>query len=277
MFMWLYNQTGIETQERSAAHSLGIALHEARNRNQVTRTQRALISATARASLNAANPYARRLWAREFCKAIEAHFALDESKPYPDKELSFITIADMAGWTPRNHYDTDLEEIIDHLRSGLQGLDYAGFVEPGLYVNLAPGVRFKAKSGVSWHCHVFSWTDREIIQARVKQLCSSAQFLPIADGVDAAHQQRATPERLPSLIRYAAKSPRAVYRIYKDEFESSNGEVLLGFRQSKTRNLRPGERIILMQHLVRTNLDQLTIAGGEGVQILKAMNAGVQD
>jgi hypothetical protein len=71
------------------------------------------------------------------------------------------------------------------------------------------------------------------------------------------------------------KSPRSAYRLSRLEEKGPDGEVqtdisgqpLTSYMQGKS-ELRPGERISLFHALKDHYLDQLAVAGGEGVGLL---------
>jgi hypothetical protein len=54
---------------------------------------------------------------------------------------------------------------------------------------------------------------------------------------------------------------------------TADGEIVLQFKQ-KTSDLRPGERLTLLQLMQDMYLDRLALAGGEGAAILRLVNDG---
>jgi hypothetical protein len=75
----------------------------------------------------------------------------------------------------------------------------------------------------------------------------------------------------PPLIKSASpggKAPRKAYRLYRVERITPDGEIVLRFKQ-KTSDLRPGDRLTLLQLMQDMYLDQLAVAGGQGVDILR--------
>jgi hypothetical protein len=99
-------------------------------------------------------------------------------------------------------------------------------------------------------------------------------LLPIADGLPAAHQKRISKGKLADKFCYMLKAPRKAYRLFKYEQITTDGEILLRFKQCKD-DLRPGERLTLFRLLQDMYLDQLAVAGGEGAEILRRVKRRV--
>jgi hypothetical protein len=119
-------------------------------------------------------------------------------------------------------------------------------VEPGLYVNVAPGIVWPNKKGVSWHLHAISWGEtRAQIKKRFCRLNRDGSYVSLLASQRGADQQEILDGCLPKnractfladKLRYLLKSPKKAYRIYRTERMISEGELVPCFRQRKRRS-----------------------------------------
>jgi hypothetical protein len=93
-------------------------------------------------------------------------------------------------------------------------------------------------------------------------------YLPVADGLAAAHQKRIPKGQLADKFRCVLKAPRKAYRLYRVEWITPDREVVARFKQ-KTSDLRPGERLMLFRFMADMYLDNLALAGGQAADILR--------
>jgi hypothetical protein len=122
-----------------------------------------------------------------------------------------------------------------------------------------------ARSEIS--SHVLAWGEtREEMKQRIRRL--NRKLLPIGDGLAPAHQKCISKGKLASKIGYMLKAPQNGYRVFKGKRVIGDGQVISCFIQKKC-NLRPGERLTLFQLMKDMRLDELTVAGGEGKDILR--------
>jgi hypothetical protein len=150
-----------------------------------------------------------------------------------------------------------------------------GMIEPAYYVNVCEGARIYGRRMVSWHLHLIAWGEsKSAIRTRIERLNEDGILLPIADGLAAAHQKRISTGYLASKLAYMLKAPRKAYRLFKYEHVTSDGEIVLRFKQKKD-DLRPGERLTLFRLMQDSYLDQLSLAGGEGTGILRRIKRQV--
>ena len=82
----------------------------------------------------------------------------------------------------------------------------------------------------------------------------------------AAHWKQVERGKFGKKICYLAKSPRKEYSIGKYAEAGKDGEPR--YKHNK-RDIRPGTRVKLFHLMESLYLDQLTMAGGEGVELLK--------
>jgi hypothetical protein len=142
-------------------------------------------------------------------------------------------------------------------------------LEPAYYVNVCEGTHVHDRRMVSWHLHMIAWGESgKKLEKRIERLNEQRILLPIADGLAAAHQKRISKGKLPSKIGYVLKAPKKAYRLCKWEFMTIDGEAISKFKQKKS-DFRPGERVTVFRLMQEMYLDQLAVAGGEGVAILR--------
>ena len=266
--MWSNRPQGVYPQERRAAGKLMQAFEEARNRHTISRGDRLLVRGAASSDLNAANPFARIRWGNALWAEFVAYFNLAEGRPYPKVPLFWVTLADIGCFTAHDAKHISIAPFAIHLRAGLGGLSYVGMFDPAFYVNIAPGTNFAEHRGVNWHLHLFAWGEsQKDFKARVAAMnASTDNYRPIVPGGQGAHYNNVTAETFAIKFRYMNKTPRKAYRVGRAELRGSEGEVDFKFKQNKI-DLRPGERITLFHLLKGLRLDELTVAGGEGVAL----------
>jgi hypothetical protein len=104
------------------------------------------------------------------------------------------------------------------------------------------------------------------MKERIERL--NRKLLPIGDGLAPAHQKCISKGKLASKIGYMLKAPQNGYRVFKGKRIIGDGQVISCFVQKKC-SLRPGERLTVFQLMKDLHLDELTVAGGEGKDILR--------
>lgn len=275
---WLFNQVvrrGYLTQERTADVRLRRALEEARNRATVSRADRQLLASPNRIYLLAVNVHARIAWARAFCREFSRVFALGPGRIYPDQQLYWVTLVDVGCITPHDAQGVDAGRFISLLRVALQGMSYIGMLDVAYYTNLTEGARYKNRRAMSWHIHLICWGKTyDEMQAWEKDLNRPGSgFKAVAEGLRVAKVKRiprspAVMNHLADKIRYMLKAPKDAYRLGKRERVTGDGEIVYRFK-SNSSPLRPGERIRVLHATKHLYLDQMSLAGGEGVQILR--------
>ena len=173
-------------------------------------------------ALVAVNRDARIKWGQAVCQEFGDYFNLDEDRPYPDKQLFFVTLADRGCFTSVDDREVDVAQFIKHLRPGLQGLSYIGMLEPAYYVNIIPTAFFSHRRALFWHIHAICWGETaHQISDRIEALNTlSKRYRPIAQGIPAAHHKRILDPHQPTYhlavkFGYMLKSPRKAYRLYR--------------------------------------------------------------
>jgi hypothetical protein len=157
-------------------------------------------------------------------------------------------------------------------------MNYVGMVEPGLYVNVAPGTVWTNKKAVTWHLHAICWGEnRRQIKKRFARLNRDGWYVALLSSQRGADQKEILDVCLPKnrartfladKLRYLLKSSRKAYRIYKTERMTPDGELVPCFRQRKS-ELRKGDRITLFHLMKDLSLPELAAAGGDGTDMMR--------
>jgi hypothetical protein len=219
--------------------------------------------------LSAVSATGRIKWAQAVCHEFSEFFELGPTRPKPNQPMFLVTLCDRRCCTSHQEREIDIPGFLRLLRCGLRGLSYLGMLQPAYYVNICQGVYLSGKRTVSWHVHVICWgISPKEIKRRIERLNATAVYLPIGDGLAAAHQKRIPKGQLADKFRYILKAPRKAYRLYRVERVTPDGEIVLRFKQ-RTSDLRPGERLTLLRLMKDMYLDKLAVAGGQGAHILR--------
>jgi hypothetical protein len=276
--MSLFTQSALLNQEYHLNNELKLAFEKSRKRHTITQQDLDLLDPCSQLDLCCINHSARIRWSKAFCKEFEQFFELGPKHQYPDQPLFFVTLTDVSCTTDHDAPWVDIDKFKRKLQSGLRGLNYVGMVEPGLYVNVAPGTRWSKKKAVSWHLHAICWGEsRREMKRRFRRLNRQGCCLSIMESQRGADQKEIVDERLPKnrnrtfladKLRYLLKSPKNAYRIYKTERVTLDGECVPCFRQRKS-ELRKGDRITLFHLMKGLHLDELAAAGGEGTDMMR--------
>jgi hypothetical protein len=275
--MSLFSKSELLHQEYQSNKDLTLAFEKSRRKHTITQQDRKLTDPCSALKLYSVNYFSRIRWSRAFCKEFEMFFDLDDQDTYPDQPLFFVTLTDVSCTTDHDASSINIRKFKRKLQAGLKGLHYVGMVEPGLYVNVAPGTRWSNKKAVSWHLHAICWgQNRRQIKKRFCRLNRHGWYLSILASQRGADQKEILDARLPNRdrtflaekLRYLLKSPQKAYRIYKTERMTPDGELVPCLRQRKS-ELRKGDRITLFHLLKGLHFPELAAAGGEGTDIMR--------
>jgi hypothetical protein len=261
---------GLAAQERIAAKKLLEAFEKSSSRRPITFLDRQIIRPSEASELNAANPYARIVVGNALWSEFSKFFDLSESQPIPLVLMYWLTLVDIGCMTALDATNINVAGMIRHLRFGLEDLSYIGVMDPGLYANIQPGTNFSSRTGVNWHLHLFAWgKEPKAMKRWVKRMNKSRDnYRPIVprpqgNGFDC---RRITEENIARRFQYMCKTPRKAYRINVKKRTDAEGRTKVKYISSKSL-LRPGEHVTLFHLLKKFSLDELTVAGGEGVEI----------
>jgi hypothetical protein len=273
--MWFFHQTGLRQQELRTGSKLRSVIEESRYLSPLQLSDYLQLVNGDPRWMSAVNPKARVRWGEMICEELSHHFHLDRNNPEPPIPIFLLTLCDRRCCTPHTATNINILRFMRILRRGLRGLSYLGMIEPAYYVNVCEGARIYGRRMVSWHLHLIAWGEsKSEIRTRIERLNKDGILLPIADGLAAAHQKRISTGYLASKLAYMLKAPRKAYRLFKYEHVTSDGEIVLRFKQKKD-DLRPGERLTLFRLTHDRYLDQLALAGGEGTGILRRIKRQV--
>lgn len=273
--MPLFDQTGLRTQELTTGSRLRSAIHESRRLSPRDRSHYLRAFNLDAKLLCAVSPRARVRWGRMICDQLSDHFQLGPEKIEPGQRVFLLTLCDRRCCTSHDDQDIVVARFVRVLRRGLRGLSYLGMIEPAYYVNVCEGARIHGKRMICWHLHLLAWgASRKEMKRRVDKLNEQRILLPIADGLDAAHQKCISKGKLASKIGYILKSPKKAYRLFRVELITADGEIVDRFKQKKD-DLRPGERLTLFRLMQDMHLDRLAVAGGEGADVLRRVKRQV--
>jgi hypothetical protein len=139
--MSLFIQSCLLRQERLSDKELQLAFEKSRKRHTITSQDLQLTEACSALDLCCVNHFARIHWSKAFCKELEEFFGLNDDTEFPDQPLFFVTLTDVSCTTTHDAPSVAISKFKRKLQAGLRGLNYVGMVEPGLYVNVAPGTR----------------------------------------------------------------------------------------------------------------------------------------
>jgi hypothetical protein len=156
----------------------------------------------------------------------------------------------------------------------LRGLNYIGMIEPAYYYNAFDSAGQKTPSLVSWHGHFLVWgISRKRLSRLINKLnCNLEAVMP---DFAAAHWKQVERGKFGQKICYLAKSPCKEYSVGKYTEVGKDGEP---HYKHNSREIRPGTRVKLFHLMEPLYLDQLTMAGGEGVEVLKRIKfCGLQN
>jgi hypothetical protein len=277
--MTFYTNTGIEDWQGRSQAALRLAFKESRKRHSLSRGDHELPKFKHGLSLLAVNSFSRRIWGEAVSDVISDFLCDGGDGTAHNQEVYFVSLMDLgcARSVKDRLTDSDLAVIKQRLRYGLRGLSYIGAVEPAHYVNLQAGTRFNGIRCLFWHLHALVWgTSQKELKKRFRKLVKAGRYASIADGLKATHSRRIKQGRLPAHVAYLVKSPSNAYRVsVRDRVDrrgqpvtDSDGVVLKQFKQGKAK-LRHAEQITIFHAMKHLYLDQLTVAGREGVGLLK--------
>jgi hypothetical protein len=178
-------------------------------------------------------------------------------------------VADKSLITTAEPQQIDIELFKRQLGGRLGGLTYIGMIEPAFYYNAFDTMGQQTPALVSWHGHFLVWgISRKRLSRTIKKLNSKLEA--VMPNFAAAHWKRVERGKFGKKICYVAKSPCKEYSVGKYPEPKQNGD--LHYKHNR-RDIRPGTRVKLFLLMQSLYLDQLTMAGGEGVEILKRIKS----
>lgn len=211
-----------------------------------------------------ANSYHGRLrWHRSFLQKIAGHLGDPLDGSGHQGEAHFFTLIDSRECCQQPYEVPPLSHLRFHYGVPLSGWNFVGMLEPALFVSLPLQM---SRSGLlfCWHVHGVAWglrrqdveTARRIARARgFRVLVPRAKVLDVAPIV---------PGELVRAVGYLNKSPRHQISLSP---RGDEGKKLYD-RDATGANLAR-----LHRHLSGLYLDDMAVAGGEGVELLKMIKS----
>jgi hypothetical protein len=220
--------------------------------------------------LPAVNTKARIQWGTSLIRELFEFFEMPDTESDPEIPIFFVTLVDKSLVTSAQPQNIDAELFKRKLGARLRGSNYIGMIEPGYYYNAFDEESEKTPPLVSWHGHLLVWgISKEQLSRIIKKL--NRKLEAVMPDFAAAHWKRVERGKFGQKICYLAKSPCKEYSIGKYTVWEKNGEP--HYKHNK-RDIRPGTRVKLFHLMQPMYLDQLTMAGGEVVEILKRIKFG---
>lgn len=218
------------------------------------------LSAEAQTSLNAHNPYSRTIWFR----AVAGHLCSKLGATAPDWNptvpVYFLTVIDTRqkvspGTGPQGEDEgPSLSQIRQTYFRLLRGLNYFGMIDAALYVSTRR--THQVPRIIQYHVHAVVWgiseEDLDLICEEIREEISA--LLP---GATPALPKPVRVGGLRQVIWYTMKMPRKQYQLWK----RASGRL----KQYK-RQIQGVNAVRLYDALRNVNLDQLTLAGGQGTK-----------
>jgi hypothetical protein len=219
--------------------------------------------------LLAVNTRARIKWGTLLIWELFEFFKIKDSDSDPEGRVFFVTLADKSLITTVQPQKIDLKQFKRKLAARMCGLNYIGMIEPAYYYNAFDEHGQKTSPLVSWHGHFLVWgISRRQLSRAVKRV--NGKLEAIMSDFAAAHWKQVESGKFGQKICYLAKSPRKEYSVGKYKDPKQNGEP---HYKHNSRKMRPGTRVKLSHLLRYMYLDQLSMAGGQGVQILQRIKS----
>jgi hypothetical protein len=272
--MSFLGQTKLRSMSRRHEAALMEAFETHRSGQKLTRLDLALLKPNQTAAMGAMNRASRVLWGKALCQMLSERFRYCEKSETHVGNVYLVTLADIRCATQVSSTDISMALIKRRLRLGLRGVSYIGMIEPAFYVNLQAGVRFTGKRCLYWHIHALVWGVKPKEIKELVHKMNSGQYLGIAAGLNGAHRKKVRQGDLPRVVGYILKPPMNGYRVSRHDIEQDGmplidefGEIQAKFIQGKAK-LRPGQRVELFHVMKNMRLDELCIAGGQGVPML---------
>lgn len=213
--------------------------------------------------------YANNVESRIALAALMVKHALPFLRAHQGPFL-LVTVASTAYILPREEAGgVNIFSLQQLTRQALQGCDFVGMVEPGLYKNWGSDGPLLGHSAVSWHTHAVV-AGKSKAEAKVLAQNVGERHANITGHAAVHIKSIKTKAELEHYLLYISKTPLKEYRLRASQSDSADpetGEVFLRYRQSK-RPMRPGDRVRLANALNEVLLDDLLFGTGAGRSIV---------
>lgn len=267
--MGLFEDAGIQENEWHAYRELRRSFEVARNRHLITEAEKQLLHGP-RTNLSAVNTKARILFFRALCSELEKALKYRTSSRQFDRKVYLVTLVDIECAVPHGEIGADVAKFGRHFQRAVNGLDYIGIIEPGLYrhITFHAGPEHALGKCISWHVHCLLWNARpDDLRELVRQLNRSREYVGLTPSQTAADHRRV--RDLDYVVGYVCKPPTFAYSIGLRKRDRNGNPCEPRSKQYKDA-LRPGERVTFFRQLMHLRLPDLLIAGGKGEEIRRA-------
>lgn len=268
--MRFFKNTMIAEYSALADTALKEAFESVRHRSKVSHRAQRLTGNMASRYLHAVSHKARAIWGKSISAEIARFFCPDGELQHCQR-IYLVTLVHSECVTAISDTQPDVERFKAYLRYGLRGYSYLGSVEPAYYTNVQVGIgaKIEDRQCIFWHLHVLLWgSSKQKCGRLIRKLNESGRYQPIIREFRGAHRKLVRQGDLPTVLGYIFKPPGVAYRLWQAE-RLRYDKPVRRLRQA-TSSLRPGERINLFNAMSDLYLDQLAVAGGEGVALLAA-------
>jgi hypothetical protein len=219
--------------------------------------------------LPAVNTKARSKWGTLLIRELFDFFNVPKNESDPEIPVFLVTLVDKSLITTAQPQQIDLAQFKRKLAARMRGLNYIGMIEPAFYYNAFDENGQKTSPLASWHGHFLVWgISRRRLSRAIKRV--NVKLEAVMSDFAAAHWKQVEIGKFGQKICYLAKSPCKEYSVGKYRDPKNNGEP---HYKHNSREIRPGTRAKLLHLLRYMYLDQLSMAGGRGVQILQRIKS----
>jgi len=205
-------------------------------------------------------------WSKRVCQELEQHLGYP-ARINPTKTF-MVTITSLKGVVPIGDVP-DFERIKAHYRSALRGLNCIAQIDAAYYAHVDPSrANVKLKTFVHYHVHGVAWgLSSAALNDWRSALRETGKLSPIMLGQSAIDVR--TAHSFCGLVGYALKPPSYRCSIGCSDRVDAKGTVVRRDIQYKG-SLRPNEVMTICRQLDGVRPDEMMIAAGEGVHLLKS-------
>jgi hypothetical protein len=220
-----------------------------------------------RGAFNLTNPHSKRLWLVEVLNEFLAERRRSLGSKWrealqSDAAFSLVTLTDEAWACADTNIRFDLKLAKQKVRNALAGTNFIANFDAALYKNetwVTSGVKGKL---ISFHCHAVVWGRNRTELDRLRTYIRP-RFEPILGNENGARFD--TLKTLEDVAGALAYLPKMTYLGYRTKVDAKGKKT-----QVSTPKLTYESRWHLFNELKKYSLFEFSLAGSEGVQILRA-------
>lgn len=257
-------------EEFQLAMDLGIRRYRCRNKD-VSGELRHVLRLRSAKFLNAANFISRVKLAECLTDRLQ-----EELHKRRVKEAFFVTlISSDHAVKVKKQKQYDVQAHRDWIAARLTGLNFVGVIEAGYYP-AESSAEFK-NGWVSWHAHVIVW-GASVETLRTLKAAFNAEHSAFRNGAAPFHFRRTDPTAIEGDVAYFCKSPKSSHHTFVPASSSTGDEDQPSVSRSaqNKRPIRKGHMIAMLEILKHKSMDELCVAGGDGVLVVRASLRGAR-